>query len=499
MQKTKLLYWWLDNNHINNKGLLNPHFDIKHYHGSGDFQQIINQYQADIVVFRSGMELTNHGITITNVERSVAPHVPRIAHCDHDIHSSARYPFFMHCANVLHVEAIFCDYLSGPFSGNNYPPFKYVAPRYRNDYKCGDYGEPKTIPLAMLGYGFIDTERYPWRRQAYNQLALQFPIVTSPRPEKTNHSLIGEEYGRMLNRSLIAFGCGGIHEAPLLKLFEIPSCRTCLVCPPLEILNLYGFEDMKNCVMASENEILDKVTFLMEHRNKLEEITDAGFQHMQQEIFDNDFLVFFQWYDLWKKKKDDEVIIQESPLEPLKLAPKGTPILSSNFPKSPILYDLLNALNNVYSGNNENALPIFTRALNAINTFPEAHFGIAIIKLQDGLAEDAYSHYSMIIQMYIQSGYRTFQDPINWAYYLIAASLKGSISEALKNDAYMSHLKHPCLEAARFLIARLQADSQLQIPEWTNDATTPSFLPDPFKTAEAWHGFNERLLAKYKV
>ena len=64
----------------------------------------------------------------------------------------------------------------------------------------------------------------------------------------------------------------------------------------------YGFEDMKNCVMAEEGEILYKVTYLMEHRDKLEEITDAGYHHMQGEVFDHDFVAIAQWYNLWRQK-----------------------------------------------------------------------------------------------------------------------------------------------------------------------------------------------------
>jgi len=470
------------------------HFSFSEYHGGGDFQEIVNRYVPDLIVFKSGIELTNHDISIINIPED--SDIPRIAYCSHDIHSPARHPFFQWCDKELNVDAIFCDYLAGieDSYGNSFSPI-YMMPRYRNRLRCQDYGELKTVSLAMLGHGFISCiKRYPWRRQAYLKLSPRFPVVTSPRPRQGVHSLIGENYGRMLNRSLMAFGCGGIHDAPLLKLFEIPSCRTCLVCPPSKILKLYGFEDMKNCVMAEEGEILYKVTYLMEHRDKLEEITDAGYHHMQGEVFDHDFVAIAQWYNLWRQKRDDEVIVQHSLLGPLGLAPKGSNVLSSSFPHSPIIYVLHNALNLVYSGKITEAVPTFRRALEAVPYFPEANFGFGLIGLKQGSVQDVYNLFLQTIQFCAQSGFTTMQDPIIWAYFLIAAANMGLLSEALQVDAHMAHLRHPCLEASRYHLRRIRSGGSTPVPAWTDEMTMPSFIPDPFKTAECWHTFNEQVL-----
>ena len=78
-----------------------------------------------------------------------------------------------------------------------------------NDELFRDYGETKSVPVSMLGAGFLSSNFYPWRRRITPKIIENFPFFHAPRPMPRPHMIVGENYARMINRSHFVVGCGG--------------------------------------------------------------------------------------------------------------------------------------------------------------------------------------------------------------------------------------------------------------------------------------------------
>ena len=149
-----------------------------------------------------------------------------------------------------------------------------------------DYGLRKTI--GMLHTGVLHQQVYPYRTAVYEALK-SFPwFERIERPVETMEGKywpVYEDYGRLINTSHIASACTSRYHYSLTKLFEVPACRTALLCDTIPEMSDLGFIPWVNYlpldggvgILEIAQHWLNKA-----HRSDLEQLTDAGYQLMQQ-------------------------------------------------------------------------------------------------------------------------------------------------------------------------------------------------------------------------
>jgi len=178
-----------------------------------------------------------------------------------------------------------------------------------------DYHSSKSIPVLFTGN---KNQFYPWRTKIMKSVSEHHPSLICPHPgygsgAATRRLMVGEEYARLINASRFVPACGTVAKEVVRKHFEIPGSRACLVTERSAGLDAAGFVDMKNCVFADERDVLDKLDFLFENPNVLDEITDAGYQlvHSRHAMAHRNQI--FQWFDLHRNLKPGQKIIQRDP------------------------------------------------------------------------------------------------------------------------------------------------------------------------------------------
>ena len=291
-------------------------FDVTVINRNCDYRQVCDEFQPDITLFEgSGFHpRLSKKITIKNT--SVYPEIPKLGLHNADGWCGFRAGFI---SEMEHwgVETFFtiCASTSEhtPYIFGNL----FVWPNFIDSNLYRDYGESKTIPVLLTGQtGGL----YPWREKIFKVISNNRPHVVLPHfgyESSSPRMIYGERYARVINASWFVPTCGTVAKDIIRKLFEIPGSKSCLITERTPSIEAAGFADMKNCVFADERDILDKMNYLFNNQEKLEEITNAGYNlvHTRHTLKQRDQI--FQWFLLNKNLKTGEKIIQTSPFGPL--------------------------------------------------------------------------------------------------------------------------------------------------------------------------------------
>lgn len=146
-----------------------------------------------------------------------------------------------------------------------------------------DYEEKKDIPFLLTGN--IGKEFYPLRAKVYNELKDSpfFKRVDRPLEGVTNQWPMGRDYARLINRSLISFACNSSLGYPIMKIFEIPACRTVLCCDYTKELGDLGFVPNVNMIpIAMGTDIKTHATGWISSGRQLTDMMDAGYDLIQE-------------------------------------------------------------------------------------------------------------------------------------------------------------------------------------------------------------------------
>lgn len=145
-----------------------------------------------------------------------------------------------------------------------------------------DYNQKKKIPALMIGR--IHKGVYPLRNRIHNVLkreSKQF-YRRIGRPDESFEIKkkwpVGKDYARLINSANIAFTCASTYKYPVLKFFEIPGCKTALFSNHSKELAKLGFIPDKNMVEIKMNFNVKFIMNWLNDKNRLEEITEQGFE-----------------------------------------------------------------------------------------------------------------------------------------------------------------------------------------------------------------------------
>jgi hypothetical protein len=445
---------------------LSEFFEVTVINKSCDYKQICDKYQPDIALFESGVNYTAcQRLEIKNT--SAYSEIPKIGFHNGDPWCDCRSIFLADMDN-WGIDTFF----SIGTTAHEYMPeiaeHLFIWPNFIDADLYQDYGESKTIPILFTGN---ITPLYPWRQRIKNIIDAHYPSESSPHKgwsgKATAQMLYGEQYARKINASWFVPTCGTMAKIIVRKHFEIPGSKSCLIAERTPSVEAAGFVDMQNCVLADDNDILDKLNYLFQNLDELEQIIDAGYKlvHSRHTLKQRDQI--FQWFNLKKTLKCGQKIIQRNPFESLITVNE----LLDNQNSTIVLNGLDRILlhqgdEKLWSSKYDEAEVLYLKCLNYAQPMPEPKLRLALCNLYKGNASVAYSWIFQPIQWTLQFFQATEPDPVEWAYLIISLLCQGRLKDAILRAEQFPLLHHIELDRVRWVINTLQ------------NRTDKSYLPE---------------------
>lgn len=433
--------------------LLAQDFEVISVIGEADLASEVRRSRPDMILFHTGCECPQEpDVQLHNTE--AFRDIPRMGFIWRDPWSPSRLVAMNRLlkwgVDQIVTQVRPTDCASDLFRDTFYLPF------WVDDAVFRDYGETKVIPVMLAGEGWFQDYIYQWRSKVAAQLMGAFPVLHSRSGgnRQTSHSLCGERYARMLNRSCFSAGCGTIYHSVTLKLLEIPASRCCLITHETAALRHLGFRDGVNCVFADEEDVESKVGALLEDPERLSAITTAGFELVHANHTQRNRRLFREWFDLWTTKGPGQRVVQSDPFGPLQRVNVEDPV-ESTFPAECLGVEAIrDGYELVGRGEWRAARERFKWLTDKIVCASEAHLGIAICQMMLGLDNEAVKHVSHNIAMLQQHMGSPIPDPLDLAFLAVTLVRVGRMSEALKQLNACAELRHPSLNAVRWLLCR---------------------------------------------
>ncbi|HVU15778.1 MAG TPA: glycosyltransferase [Candidatus Didemnitutus sp.] len=434
--------------------LLEQDFEVISVEGDRDFRVEVENHRPDLVMFHTGSEAPGEPeVTITNTD--AFPEIPRLGYMFRDPFSPSRMPT-MNRLKEWRADQVFTDFRPTDSLAPYFRDTMYL-PWWIDDTVFRDYGEEKEFSVTLTGSGWLSKCIYLWRSEVCMQLLPRVPIFHAPSlgNRQNGHDFTGESYSRLLNRSRFSAGCGTVNRYLTMKLLEIPASRCCLIAEEIEVLKAAGFRDGENCVFATKDNVAEKVRRLLAEPERLRAITDAGYRLVHERHTQRNRRVFAEWYELWKRRKSGDTIVQVNPLQPLQLIPAGQSIPASTFPSENPLVDSLQAGYRLLAEQRwTEALAKFEEVVGIIPCVAEARLGAAVCLLRLARPADAIAHLSYNVNLMVRHfGYR-WPDPIDLAFLAVSHFRAKDARTAVQLLASFENLRHPSLNAMRWIIAK---------------------------------------------
>jgi hypothetical protein len=337
----------------------------------------------------------------------------------------------------------------------------FVWPNFIDSDICHDYGQLKVVPVLFNG-SMISL--YPWRQKVYKKVSERYPAMTFPHFGYENHSPLmihGEQYARTINTAWFVPSCGTVAKEIVRKHFEIPGCKSCLITERTPSLDAAGFVDMRNCVFADENDVLDKMNYLFKNEDELEQIITAGYDlvHSKHTLRQRDQI--FQWFELYRQLKPNQKIVQAGPFELLRIVEVASGISNKHIISGgPCAVLLRRADEKLWVGHYDQAEALYLECLAFIGWMSEPKLKLTVLNLFQGKPDLALKWISEPIENTLGSYNYLDPDPIEWAYFIIALLCKGDIHEAIIRANQFPSLCHPELDRIRWVVHFLQNEHQ---------------------------------------
>ncbi|MEO6004648.1 MAG: glycosyltransferase [Opitutus sp.] len=471
--------------------LLEQDFEVISVQGDRNLRKEVEEHRPDMILFHTGTE-SDKEREIRIIETNAYPEIPRIGYMYRDPISSSRIAAVNRLLRWGVHQTFTCfrpsDAPSRFFENTIYVPWWIEEDLYK------DYGLTKDYPISLTGAGWLSGRFfYTWRFPIFSQLISRFPVFHVPVLEnhQSGNAYIGERYARLLNQSMFSAGCGSVNRFLTLKPLEIPACRCCLIAEETEVFKAIGFKDGVNCVFADESNVGSKVQALLDNPDRLQQITDAGYELVHQQHTTRSRRMFIEWYHLWKAKGPGQRIVQINPLQPLQLVDENARPMYE-FPSENPLVETLRAGYDLFAQKRwKEALAKFENVLGIIPYVAEARLGAGICQFHLHRLDLAQQHLLYNIQTQIRQKTDAWPDVINQAYLAIVWIKMGRRDSAIALLAQRSDLRHPALNSLRWLVASKKAELRRKEPAFQ------IVEGDETQNVETLHVFPARTFAEW--
>lgn len=172
-------------------------------------------------------------------------------------------------------------------NGKNFNGRTFWMPHSININLFKDYGLKKKYDVLMTGH---HSKLYRTRHAIFNQLQGENFFTAIGRPaeipkgnvRRNKNIYEGKSYAQLLNQAKISIADGvGDYRYPVMKFFEIPASRTCLVSNWWDELGDLGFIPNENMVIADENDVKGQMKYLLES-GEWKRIADNGYKLIRE-------------------------------------------------------------------------------------------------------------------------------------------------------------------------------------------------------------------------
>lgn len=433
-------------------------FDVTVIQHDCDYQQVCDKYQPELVMFESGVPFNTCTRPVVKNVRS-NPQVPKVGFLHADGFGEGRTGFL---SDMEHwgIETFFTIATTAAEHTPALADKFIVWPNFVNPQLHRDYGQAKTIDILFTGN---KNNLYPWRRKMVELLPKYYPSVINVHPgyipdKETRNMVVGESYARMLNSAWMVPACGAVAKEIVRKHFEVPASRSCLVTEQSAALETAGFVDMKNCVFVDENNAVEKIGYLLEHREELQTITDAGHQlvHSRHTIKHRDQVL--QWFLLTREIKPGQKIIQTNPFEPLQVVELSSGRESIHVRTNGGFVSLLHEGGELlWRREYAKAEQKYAGCSSYYRFMPEPLLGLALCKLFQGNAASAMKVLSEPLEATLADYKSIDPDPVEWACFIITLLCQGKVREAARRSKEFEWLRHPELDRVRWILGALDS------------------------------------------
>lgn len=438
---------------------LSEFFEVFVINENCDYQEICDRYEPDLTLFESGVKYANsRKIHIKNT--FTHPGIPKLGFHNGDSWCNCRAGFL---SDMEHwgIETFFSICTTTSERTPEIFDSLFVWPNFIDPDMFRDYQQPKIIPILINGR---ISPLYPWRQKTSNLISDHYPSLICPHLGYENQSewqmFNGERYARVINSSWFVPTCGTVAKEVVRKHFEIPASKSCLITERTPALEAAGFVDMENCIFANENDVLDKLDYLFRNQDKLEKITNAGYElvHSSHTLKQRDQI--FQWFNLNKNLKSTQKIIQSNPFKALIAVDRSTELQSWHMPShSADLTLFQQGDEKLWSGKYEEAEILYLKCINYWPDQSEPKLRLGLCHLYKGDAKTALDWIVQPIQ-HTMEVYEAFDpDPVEWAFCIICLLCLGDFEHAARHASEFPSLHHSDLDRVRWVINALKNKS----------------------------------------
>ncbi|SEM93251.1 Glycosyl transferases group 1 [Cryobacterium luteum] len=460
---------------------LEQFFDVVVIDADCDYDDVCTRLRPDLCLFESGVYAGNRVISNT----STHPGIPKLGFLHADAFDSSRAAFVADMARwdvhwFVTTSMAMAEY-TPEIAGR-----LFVWPNAIDPAVFRDYGLTKNVPVLLTG---SQASHYPWRNAVSRALVPEFITVNMPHfgwnsESATGRMLIGEGYSRLLNASSFAPTCGTIAQDVVRKHLEIPASMTCLVTERTASIEAFGFADMVNCVFATEDDVVDKLSYLLNNPEELDRITRAGHQLVHEHHTLAHRSQIRQWFELVQRHGTQIAITQQWPNGELSLATRPLPPQPASRPgrDRQLIESGWSALQRAdYPA----AQRDFVRCLNYF-FIPEGAIGLIYTSLLQGDRAAAHDWLSRL-QIAVLSHHRSEEpDPVHWAFEIRVALCRGDVHSATIAALMYPAMLHPELDRMRAVVATLTGHDPGMGPEVVGQRR-PSISPLPSLGLAEWH------------
>lgn len=397
---------------------------------SCDYNEVLEKFEPDLALFHFE-ESTIGSINILNVKNNNS--IPKTGLATIDS-SSVGKGFFYRFMQEYGVDDFFSIEVT---TGEVFPEIKsnlFYIPHFIDSDINFDYKLEKNIPVLLTGN--FESKFYEWRASIKKPLMDNFPVLYFRHPGYCTDTCIpsmlrihGEDYFKTLNSSWIVPTCGSFKNTVLMKHFEIPGAKSCLVCDENETVKIHGFKDMENCVFSEPNQIVEKLNYLFNNPDILQKIIDTGYEFVHSKHTHKHRPQIYQWYQLIKQKKPNQKIIQPSLLGDLELVSTASPketlhIRVANDVKQIKAIDDLISKKNYYTAESE-----AKSVIDFAEYIHDAKLRLYLIHMLNGRKE--YAYYSLIELLNYRIDVNIIPDPLDLTIFIIHLLSEGEIEKAI--------------------------------------------------------------------
>jgi hypothetical protein len=434
---------------------LSEFFDVVLINEHCDYQQVCDKYQPELTLFESGFRSKiSHKLNIKNT--SAYPQIPKLGLHNGDSWCDCRAGFISDM-EYWGIETFFSISTTTAEHTPEIAKNLFVWPNFIDSDIYHDYHQSKVVPVLFTG---LMNSLYPWRQKMYKIISNHYELLALSHSGYKNYStkmFQGEQYARAINSSWFVPTCGTIAKEVVRKHFEIPGSRACLLTEKAPSLEAAGFVDMQNCVFADENNVLDKLEYLFENTNELTRIINGGYELVQNNHTLKQRDQIYQWFNLKKKLKHDEIIVQLNPFHPLKIVTQSSRIKTKPIICNGLHLELLRQGDeNLWAGKYDEAEALYLKCLDYIDWMCEPKLKLTLCNLFKGNAHTAFRWISGPLMNNFRV-YKAFEpDPIEWAYFIVSLLCRGKLEEAMIRSKQFPLLHHPELDYVRCAISCIQ-------------------------------------------